>query len=374
MNRKLITALLAALIALPATLASADLPESDAASSAAAYIQSTQEADGGFGGFGPGQTLDAVFALRAAGVDPAAVTTDGNSPADFVRANTGELTGSVGLAAKAVLASTALGLDPTDVDGTDFVAAVTGAYDDASGQYAADAFNQSLAVLGLACTGNQVPGAALDALAETQHDDGGWGFEGASDPDTTALAFQALLAGGRDVSSDAASAALAYFQASQNEDAGWGVGDAGSNANSTAFAIQVLLAAGEDPEGEAYTAGGASAVEYLVSLLQDDGSFPGFDPTFATIQVVPALMGYSYCEAIEAPISDPPAPTPTPATEPTVAPTATTTAGDQTTATPAVPETGSGTATGDAAPPWLLLAAAFVTLIAGGTGLRFLRR
>ncbi|MDZ7727696.1 MAG: hypothetical protein U5Q44_05565 [Dehalococcoidia bacterium] len=188
-------------------------------------------------------------------------------------------------------------------------------------------------------------------------------------------ALQALLAGGRDVSGDAASAALAYFQASQNEDAGWGVGDAGSNANSTAFAIQALLAAGENPEGDTYTRGGVNSVEYLVSLQQDDGSFPGFDPTFATIQVVPALMGYSYCGAIAAPVPDPPAPTPEPTEEPTATPT---TATDTPTATPtreapAPPDTGTGSSggTGDG---WPLLGLIVTALLAGGAGLRLARR
>ena len=52
-------AALAALLALPA-LASAALPESDAVMSGVEFIRTTQQDDGGFGGFGPGQSMDAI--------------------------------------------------------------------------------------------------------------------------------------------------------------------------------------------------------------------------------------------------------------------------------------------------------------------------
>ena len=64
--------------------ASAAEPQTTAANAAVHYIEGLQNADGGFPAFGsystPGSTIDAVFALNAAGVDPATVTNGGHSP------------------------------------------------------------------------------------------------------------------------------------------------------------------------------------------------------------------------------------------------------------------------------------------------------
>lgn len=69
---------------------------------------------------------------------------------------------------------------------------------------------------------------------------------------STALAVQALLAGGEPVTATAiVSNLMAYVRAAQNPDGGLPytptstTGDTSSNANSTAFAVQAILAAGE---------------------------------------------------------------------------------------------------------------------------------
>src|SRR5690606_15954939 len=116
------------------------------------------------------------------------------------------------------------------------------AYDPATGRYAADDFSNSLAVLGLVCTGVDVPGAVAEAIRGSQLDDGGWGFSDSGDPDTTAIALQALLAGGGTARDAHASAALAFLQEHQGLDGGWGFDPAESNVNSTAFVVQALLA------------------------------------------------------------------------------------------------------------------------------------
>src|SRR5690606_35301173 len=108
----------AALLALPIALTDA-APRPGAVEAGVDYIRTTQQADGGFGGFGAGQTMDAIYALRAAGIDPSTVTTDGASPADFLASVAAEQTAAPA-AAKAALAAVALDLDPTDVAGVDF--------------------------------------------------------------------------------------------------------------------------------------------------------------------------------------------------------------------------------------------------------------
>lgn len=296
MTRLTVLGAVAAIAALSITLAAA-ASDREAALDGVEFIQQTQEDDGGFGGFGPGQTFDAVLAIRSAGVDPNTVTTADNSPADFLRANVDEVTGDPGSAAKAALAADALDLDPADVDGTDFVDTIESFHDAGSGAFAEDAFSQSLAVLGLVCTGNEVDDSALGYLAERQLEDGGWGFEDAGDPDTTALAVQALVEGGMDAGDDAVQSALGFFHEAQHADGGWGAEGDESNANSTALVIQALLTLGEDPDGDDWAIDGATPWAYITGAQQDDGSFPGFDPAFATNQAVPALAGRTFCEA-----------------------------------------------------------------------------
>jgi hypothetical protein len=140
---------LAALCALPLLAASAAIPETGAVNRGAAFLKSIQLPDGSYGTESPGQNMDSIFAVRAAGFDPALDVADGKSPADFLLARAREVT-SAGAGAKAALAARALGLDPRNVGGVDFITVVESAYDPATGAYAGDDFTQSIAIIGLA--------------------------------------------------------------------------------------------------------------------------------------------------------------------------------------------------------------------------------
>jgi hypothetical protein len=330
--RRIILALLSAVLFVPVLGASA-LPEPVAVAAGVEYIRTTQQDDGGFGGaFGVGQSLDAIYALRAAGIDPTTVVSaTGNTPADFLIANAPAID-SPGTAAKAALAALAMGMDPHDAGGIDLVALVDAAYDPDTGRYDASDFSQAVVVAALEAIGESVPPEATGALRATQADDGGWGFDGTGDPDTTAIVLQALVAAGVSADDADVAEALAYFDTTQTAEGGWGFGG-DANASSTAYIIQALLAAGEDPEGAAYTvATGANPVTYLLSQQQADGSFTGFDAAFATNLAVPALAGHTFANAPSAPITEP-EPTQTPAAAGTPAP-----------APPAPPSTGTGLA------------------------------
>lgn len=312
MKLSIVVLLAAAIVAVPFAAVDA-APRDDAALRGAEFIRTTQQPDGGFGGFGPGQSLDAILAIRSAGIDPNTFVAAGKSPADFVAAHASELTASPALAGKAALAVRALGLDPRNVAGVDFIAAIAAGYDAATGTYANDAFSQSLAMLGTTCGGGGfVPASAVLALRDMQLGDGGWGFGGAADPDTTGLALQALAAAGVPASDPAVINAVAYLRGAQGNDGGWGFDPDASNANSTALAIQGLLAAGEDVESDVYAKGGVTPLAFLLSIQQADGSFPGFDPAFATNQAVPAVAGKTLCDAPVTPVRTV-APSPTPA-------------------------------------------------------------
>jgi prenyltransferase beta subunit len=296
----------AAALAVPILVVSAaPLPQRPAAVLGAEFIRTTQQPDGGFGGFGPGQSMDAIYAIRAAGLDPNEVVNGGKTPADYLLSVAAEAT-DAGSAAKGALAARALGLNPRDVGGVNLVDIATSAYDPATGGYAEDAFTHSLVVIALTQLGVPAPTGAVLFLRDTQISDGGWGFGGASDPDTTGIAVQALAGAGVPATDSAIAAGIDYLRATQGNDGGWGFDPSESNASSTAFAVQALIAVGEDPG--AWDKNGIDPIDYLLSIQQADGSFPGFDPAYATNQVVPALAGRSLGNAVDTPISAPPPP------------------------------------------------------------------
>ncbi len=300
----------------------------EAIASGASYIKSLQTASGAYGSDSLSQNMDAVFAVRAAGFDPSKDKVGGKGPAEFLAANVDQVT-TPAIAAKAVLMAKALGLDPRSVGGVDLVAKAEAGFDSATGVYGEDAFSQSVAMIGLACSGIDVPVAASVALSDQQlADSGGWGFGGFPDPDTTAIAIQALLATGASASDEPVARALTFLKETQGLDGGWGFDPSESNVSSTAYVVQALYAAGADPASAEFTVSGVTPIAYLLSQQLPDGSFKGFDPAYGTNQVLPALAGVSFCDAPYRPVvnvrpeptATPPAPTPTATPRPSVVP------------------------------------------------------
>ena len=119
-----------------------------------------------------------------------------------------------------------------------------------------------------------------------------------------------------------------------------------------------------------YIRPGPSPVTFLLSQQNADGSFKGFDATFATNQAVPALAGRTFCNAPETPITQtrPVAtPTPAPKASPTAAatPVATAPPAPATTA-PRPPSTGNSGDSPAAGFEFLPVALAFLLLSGGG--------
>ena len=368
--KRLLLLLAAALVAVPIFAASAAIPESKAATKGAAFLFSVQNLEGTYDAnaekHASGQVMDSIFAVRSAGFDPNKdVLPGGKSPADYLKANAAAAV-KPAAAGKAALGAKALGLDPKAVNGTNLIANITGGLDAATGKYAGDDFSQSIAMLGLACTGNSVPASAVAALKATQVSDGGWGFGGTSDADTTAIVIQALLASGAPKSDQAVTKAITYLKTSIQPDGGWGYAPVPSNASSTAFALQALLAAGEDVNVPQYIRPGPSPVSFLLSQQNADGSFIGFDATFATNQAVPALAGRTFCNASETPITQTrPVATPTPAA--TASPTAAATPPPAaTTVAPRPPSTGNSGDAGSSGFEKLPVLLALVLFSGGG--------
>lgn len=310
----------------------------ESAARAVAWLATAhRNADGGYSSFSQGAdqaasdvggTLDAALAIASTGRVPAPTV-------DYLSANADALLayaqGGGGQAGKALLALTALGLDPRSFGGADYVAALTGQLTE-DGDYAATtAYNQALAMLGLVAAGEPVDPAAVDWLVAAQAGDGdiagSWddGFGTAGNTDATALAAMALLAAGSADAAAAADTALAFLEATQLADGGWGYApEQALSVNSTALAVQALVAGGRDA---------APGIAALLGVQGESGAFQtdfGSGPAddfYATAQTIPAVAGRPYPLVVEPAQAEPtPEPTAEPAatdapTEPTAEPT-----------------------------------------------------
>lgn len=303
--RRLLAALTLAALAIASLAPAAARAQPDptkAAAAALSWVRAQQQSDGGFPGFGPGDTADVVFALVAAGQRPAGVTKGGKSPIDYLEAQAaGYAATGVGAAAKLALAASAVGGDPTSFGGENLLAAIGKSYDPASGQYGPDVFSHALALLAIRAAGAAPPALALDRLAGLQLDDGGWSFDGTaatgSDTNTTSLAIQALA--GQPQLGAVRPKAIAYLRSQQNPDGGFPYSQTSpyghdSDANSTAYVIQALTVIGQDPA--AFTNGGNSPLDALTAMQNPSGAMryqlamPD-DNALATYQAIAALYG-----------------------------------------------------------------------------------
>jgi hypothetical protein len=199
----------------------------------------------------------------------------------------------------------AAGEDPTAFGGVDLVSLLGGYYDPATGEYGdGEAFTQALAVQGLVAAGVPVPAAAVQFLVSAQDSDGGWDYRDyrddpnaatdydASDTNSTSMVLMALDAAG-DHGRDAGG--LAWLTGQQDGDGGFPYqAGAGSDPDSTALVVQAIVATGGDPVAAGWTVGGSTPLGYLEATQAQDGGYTypgntGPDP-FTTGQVPAALL------------------------------------------------------------------------------------
>lgn len=310
-TRTIILVIALLLILASATPALAQVDTADAL----AYLESQQNADGGFGsGFSPdsttNSTADAVLAIVAVEADPATFDQDGNTPVTYLAANASSAA-SGGDLAKLILAIIAVGENPREFGGVDSVAkleSLIGA-DGKIGTETDTFVSHTLAVLALASAQRSIPASAVEYIKAAQQEAGGWAWDGsaatAADTNSTAFAVQALIAAGEASDGDAVTLALAYYKEIQNEDGGWpyqNPSDFGTttDANSTAVTIQAIIAAGQDPAGAGWTtAEGNTPVAALAALQNESGAFAWQaaipdDNLLATVQALPAVAGKAF--------------------------------------------------------------------------------
>jgi energy-coupling factor transport system substrate-specific component len=243
-------------------------------SRAAGWLQTRQNADGGFGvsreaDSGMATTCWVMLGLEAAGVHPLDVFSPrGHTPVDYLRRHVGEVE-SPGDLARTIVALDGAGIDPRHFADTNLVASLLARRRD-NGSFEGWPNTTAFAVIALR-TAEATGGLerTLSWLNEVQNEDGGWGdVPGSpSTADGTGAVMQALAP-----DSKAARRGLAYLRDSQRSGGGFSLGGNGPvNTQSTAWAIQGILAVGADPDS--FRRGGASAVDYLNAHQEKDGHY-----------------------------------------------------------------------------------------------------
>lgn len=219
-----------------------------------------------------GLTLDAILGLAASGTSGAQANRSTTSIADHIKDyTTYEKDLYSGPTAKALLVAVVENRDPRSFGGVNLITQLQG-LQEASGRFgdksqydSSNMIGQSLAIIGLKRAGVGADAKAVSYLEQQQCTDGGFtmgspGEKGcSSDPDVTAFAVQALVAGGGKTA--VLSKAVSYLKAKQGTDGG--VGGAGptaaENANSTGLAAAAFVAAGD-------TSAASKAKSYLLKL------------------------------------------------------------------------------------------------------------
>ena len=294
------------------------------------WLQTQQQADGGFtNGFSEGSdlgtTCDTVLAIAANGQDASTwKSNSGNSPLDYLYVQVAEsAVDTLGLKAKVVLVLVTTGQDPTAFGGSDLIAELNAAYDEATHSYGGTVFDHALAMLALSNAGQPVPDEAGQYLLDSQNEDGAWALfgdteSGTGDTNTTALAVQALITTGRQ---DAIGDALTYLHSVQNDDGGFpyqNPSDYGTDtdANSTAVVLQAILAAGESLSD--WAPEGVDPLDALTALHDpDSGAFfwqaaiPAPN-VLASAQAIPAMAEYTFANLPRVEATDPPGSTAVP--------------------------------------------------------------
>jgi hypothetical protein len=299
---------------------------------AAAWVAAGVTSDGSVhtagGNPSPGATLMTALSLAAAGTEAAAFQQTVTWLAGHVDAVIGAgVDANPGQLGFLLLVVDAAGLDATSFGGVDLVARLGGTlgqfepglYGKADPTYDG-AFRQGMAILGLASASAPESAAALDWLASQQctaadqavH--GAWqayrapaatcqapdltSFSGV-DTNSTAVAFEAMVAAGRTPAADA----LGWLDRAQNATGGWGyLPGLDDDPNSTALALQAIVAGGASPTVAPWVEGTNNALSALLAFqlgcdapAADRGAFtyPGTDNAANSLATQQGIWGAS---------------------------------------------------------------------------------
>jgi len=283
--------------------ATSDARAAEVPAKAVAYLEQSQNGDGGVGpapGAGSTQmhTGWAALGLAAAGRNPRDVERGGRDMVDYIRGNAAALRGDLGERSRTILALRAAGVSPTRAGGRDLLEELLRAQED-DGSFAGRVNTTAFALLALRAAGRAASGGAVRKgaafIASQANEDGGFNFAGRGGPsgaDDTGAALQALAAAGRRRTAVVRRAA-GWLERRQNPDGGFALQTGSSNAQSTAWAVQGLIAAGRNPT-RVRRGGSRSPLGYLRSLVSANGAIrysrtSAQTPVWVTAQALTAL-------------------------------------------------------------------------------------
>src|ERR1700722_3632169 len=305
------------------------------------YLQSAQNADGGFGGeiggsSGPEVSAWAALGLAAAGINPQQQKRKegDDSVYAYLAAHASELTRTTDYA-RELLVLDAAGTSPYEFGGVNLVSEILGrrlsgpgekgAFTHEAGETTPAVNDTIFAILALSPIKEpaveRVVSEAAEWLIEVHDLEGGWPSaavcsaheeaknECPNEVDMTGAAIEALNAAGFKHTS-VQDEAFAFLQAAQSANGGFpeykAVPEEQPNVASTAWAVEAMWSAGETPE---------SPLGYLASMQQEDGHIrykanEEQNGVWMTAQVAPALAG-EYLPIPPVPLTEeqsPPAP------------------------------------------------------------------
>ena len=297
------------------TLATAPTKTADPVQAAAGWLAARVTA----GALAPSSLADAVIAFAAAGVGAnAAATAVVQLEASVDSYILSGATLQAGPLGKVMLAVAIAGGDVHSFGGHDLEADLRGLMaasgDDAGRFGSAMVYDQSLDILALATTASGVPPAAGTWLADKQCPDGDYSYDGtcpsfSPDPDSTAIAIQALQAAGASTALGNAETWLLAQQAGDGSLASWGT----PNSSSTAAAAEAYRALGHTAEADhaaAYTAtlqhGCDASAAYIGAIPWSGGG-----TFYLEMSTTQAMLGFGAGRLDQLSISGATAPAPT---------------------------------------------------------------
>jgi prenyltransferase beta subunit len=263
------------------------------------YFKSNQQDDGGFGP--GGKTEWVMMAIASAGQDPRRWYRNGRTPIDYLR--TLKITDNPWDWIRMVLVLTALGENPREWQGTNFVGKIKAHYQNGQFGDILSLRDDFWAVIALAAAGEAESSLVADSvrfILKHQNEDGSWGASTTGieiGADNTATAIIALLAAGKAPDCPAIIRGKSYLGSIQSSDGGFPYLFVPSNAATDAFVIQALSTASENPL--TVNCAGRNVVAHLLGLQEPDGSFRWTETSvnsslMMTAYALPALLGKSY--------------------------------------------------------------------------------
>jgi energy-coupling factor transport system substrate-specific component len=273
------------------------------AATPAAYLQSAQHQDGGWGATPQGAsaplyTAWAALAVAANGENLKTLRKPGGKTVLAYLKPTVKHLSDGGDIERTILVLGAAGVSPRTFGGRDLVRALV-SHRRRNGSIDGLVNHTAFGILALKAAHARL-GKSPAWLASQADRDGGFNFAGrggASDADDTGAAIQALVAAGRR-RSKAVRNAVSFLVRAQAPDGGFAATKGGpSNAQSTAFAIQGLIAARRSPDSLRH--GGRTPLQYLNALTAPDGSVRysrsnSQTPVWVTAQAELAFAGKAF--------------------------------------------------------------------------------